>query len=170
VENYEIVIIGGGPAGLAAAAAAYDAGQRNVLILERDSLLGGILNQCIHNGFGLHTFHEELTGPEYAARYVRSRYLLGRDNRIQAQHNGPEHQPRQGRDGDEPQRRTVRNSGQRRIDAGHGLPRAQPRRAEYSGLPPRRHLQRGHGAAPGQHRGLHARPQASSSSAAAISA
>jgi NADPH-dependent 2,4-dienoyl-CoA reductase/sulfur reductase-like enzyme len=70
VKNYEIVIIGGGPAGLAAAAAAYDAGQRNVLILERDSLLGGILNQCIHNGFGLHTFHEELTGPEYAARYI----------------------------------------------------------------------------------------------------
>ena len=56
--NYELVIIGGGPAGLAAAAAAYDAGCRSILILERDTQLGGILNQCIHNGFGLHTFGE----------------------------------------------------------------------------------------------------------------
>ena len=70
MENYEIVIIGGGPAGLAAAVAAYDAGVTNILILERDKELGGILNQCIHNGFGLHTFHEELTGPEYAARFA----------------------------------------------------------------------------------------------------
>ena len=69
--KYEIVIIGGGPAGLAAAIAAYDAGCRSILILERDNQLGGILNQCIHNGFGLHTFGEELTGPEYAARFVR---------------------------------------------------------------------------------------------------
>ena len=65
----KIVIIGGGPAGLAAAAAAVEAGERDVLILERDTHLGGILNQCIHNGFGLHTFKEELTGPEYAARF-----------------------------------------------------------------------------------------------------
>ena len=71
MKKYDIVIIGGGPAGLAAASAAYDAGQKNILILERDNLLGGILNQCIHNGFGLHTFHEELTGPEYAARYIQ---------------------------------------------------------------------------------------------------
>ena len=69
--KYEIVIIGGGPAGLAAAIAAYDAGCRSILILERDNQLGGILNQCIHNGFGLHTFSEELTGPEYAARFAR---------------------------------------------------------------------------------------------------
>ena len=69
--KYEIVIIGGGPAGLAAAIAAYDAGCRSILILERDNRLGGILNQCIHNGFGLHTFGEELTGPEYAARFAR---------------------------------------------------------------------------------------------------
>ena len=69
--KYEIVIIGGGPAGLAAAIAAYDAGCRSILILERDNQLGGILNQCIHNGFGLHTFGEELTGPKYAARFAR---------------------------------------------------------------------------------------------------
>ena len=65
----DLVIIGGGPAGLAAAEAAVQAGARDVLLLERDVRLGGILNQCIHNGFGLHTFKEELTGPEYAARF-----------------------------------------------------------------------------------------------------
>lgn len=65
-----LIIIGGGPAGLAAAKSAYDAGERDILILEREDKLGGILNQCIHNGFGLHTFKEELTGPEYAARYI----------------------------------------------------------------------------------------------------
>ncbi len=69
-KKKELVIIGGGPAGLAAALAAYEKGIRDILILERDKELGGILNQCIHNGFGLHTFKEELTGPEYAARYV----------------------------------------------------------------------------------------------------
>lgn len=71
MKKYDIVIIGGGPAGLAAAAAARDHGIEGVLILERDRELGGILNQCIHNGFGLHTFREELTGPEYAARYEK---------------------------------------------------------------------------------------------------
>ena len=69
MKHVQILIIGGGPAGLAAAAAAYDAGEQDILILERDERLGGILNQCIHNGFGLHTFKEELTGPEYAARF-----------------------------------------------------------------------------------------------------
>ena len=69
----EIVIIGGGPAGMAAALGAleYGAAPEDILILERDAQLGGILNQCIHNGFGLHTFKEELTGPEYAGRYCR---------------------------------------------------------------------------------------------------
>ena len=70
-KKADLVIIGGGPAGLAAAAAARKEGLEDILIIERDVRLGGILNQCIHNGFGLHTFKEELTGPEYAARYIR---------------------------------------------------------------------------------------------------
>lgn len=68
--KYDIVIVGGGPAGLAAAASARKNGAESILILERDHELGGILNQCIHNGFGLHTFKEELTGPEYAGRFI----------------------------------------------------------------------------------------------------
>ena len=68
--NYDIIIIGGGPAGLAAAVAAYDAGEKDILILEREARTGGILNQCIHNGFGLTRFKESLSGPEYAARYI----------------------------------------------------------------------------------------------------
>ncbi len=69
MQHRDLVIIGGGPAGMSAAVAAYDAGVRDILILERDEALGGILRQCIHNGFGLHRFGEELTGPEYAYRY-----------------------------------------------------------------------------------------------------
>ena len=70
MKQVDVLILGGGPAGLAAAIAAYDAGCRNLLIVERDDRLGGILNQCIHNGFGLHTFQEKLTGPEYAQRFI----------------------------------------------------------------------------------------------------
>ena len=69
-NTYDIVIIGGGPAGLAAAISAYDNGAKDILILEREEKTGGILNQCIHNGFGLTRFKESLSGPEYAARFV----------------------------------------------------------------------------------------------------
>ena len=70
MKTYDLAIIGGGPAGLAAAVAAYDAGAENIVIFERDERLGGILNQCIHNGFGLTRFKESLSGPEYAARFI----------------------------------------------------------------------------------------------------
>lgn len=77
--RYDVVVIGGGPAGLAAAKSAYDNGAEKVLILERDKELGGILQQCIHNGFGLHKFKEELTGPEYALKYIN----MIKDSKIQ---------------------------------------------------------------------------------------
>ena len=77
IRDTEILVVGGGPAGLAAAIAAKKAGVDSILILERDKELGGILNQCIHNGFGLHTFKEELTGPEYAARFIDEAAELG---------------------------------------------------------------------------------------------
>lgn len=77
MRKCDIVIIGGGPAGLAAAISAKKNGADDILILERDKELGGILNQCIHNGFGLHTFKEELTGPEYAARFIEQVDELG---------------------------------------------------------------------------------------------
>lgn len=72
-----LVIVGGGPAGMSAAVAAHKAGVKDILILEREAHLGGILRQCIHNGFGLHKFGEELTGPEYAARYIEQVKALG---------------------------------------------------------------------------------------------
>ena len=70
VRNVKVAVIGGGPAGLAAAVECFEQGVKDVIIIERDFKLGGILQQCIHNGFGLHMFKEELTGPEYAQRYI----------------------------------------------------------------------------------------------------
>ncbi|MBQ7063858.1 MAG: FAD-dependent oxidoreductase [Firmicutes bacterium] len=77
MNKVDLVIIGGGPAGMGAAVAAYDAGVRDILVLERDHRLGGILEQCIHNGFGLHRFKEELTGPEYAWRFEKELHARG---------------------------------------------------------------------------------------------
>ena len=79
---YDLIVIGGGPAGLSAACAAWESGLRNILVVERDKELGGILNQCIHNGFGLHYFKEELTGPEYAGRFVEMLSRTGVEVRL----------------------------------------------------------------------------------------
>ena len=82
MKKYDVIVIGGGPAGLAAACAACEKGAKKVLVIERDKELGGILNQCIHNGFGLHRFKEELTGPEYARRFINQALDLNIEYRL----------------------------------------------------------------------------------------
>lgn len=82
MKTYDLVVIGGGSGGLSAAISAYDAGVKDILVLEKEAYLGGILLQCIHNGFGLHTFKEELTGPEYADRFVKELYKRPIDYRV----------------------------------------------------------------------------------------
>jgi len=84
MQSYDLVIVGGGSAGMAAAVSAYDKGIRSILLLEKDSCLGGILQQCIHNGFGLHEFKEELSGPQYAARFSKMLSERHIDARINA--------------------------------------------------------------------------------------
>lgn len=76
MKSHDLVIVGGGPAGLAAAVSAKENGINDILIIERDKELGGILNQCIHNGFGLHTFKEELTGPGICFPALLKKYSL----------------------------------------------------------------------------------------------
>lgn len=85
MESKDLVIIGGGSAGLAAAISAYDSGLRDILLIEKNYELGGILNQCIHNGFGLHRFKEELSGPEYASRYIVEFHNRGIDYLVNTQ-------------------------------------------------------------------------------------
>ena len=147
MRRHAIVIIGGGPAGLAAAASAAEHGEKDLLILERDRELGGILNQCIHNGFGLHTFQEELTGPEYAARYIEKVRQLGipclTDTMVL------DISPEKVVTAVSPSEGLFQIQAEA-VDPGDGMQGASEGRAESSGLPPGGNFYRRNGAAPGQ--------------------
>ena len=127
-NRYDVIVIGAGPAGLAAAEAAHKGGAGRILLLERDNTLGGILNQCIHNGFGLHYFKEELTGPEYAGRFIE----LVRKTNIEVKTDTM----------------VLAVTPEKRV---HGLPRTHARRHFHPGCTPGWRIHRGRGPAVSEH-------------------
>ena len=155
-EKIDLAVIGSGPAGLAAAAAAREAGCSRVVVLERDAEPGGILNQCIHNGFGLHYFKEELTGPEYAARFIQKAEEAGVE--IRSRHHGAGSlapaasvhtvNPRDGY-------RAIQARGG---DPRHGLPGTDAGRHRGAGKPACRGIHRRQRPAVHQYGGLHGGP------------
>lgn len=136
---YDLIVIGGGPAGLAAACSAWEGGLRRILIVERDKELGGILNQCIHNGFGLHYFKEELTGPEYAGRFIKMLADTGVEVRLDTmvlEVTADRQVHMVGKT-----TRLPGGAGQKHC-AGYGLPGADPRGHRYSRHPAGRGIHR----------------------------
>ncbi len=168
-NRYDLIVIGAAPPGWRRRGRA-QGGARRILLLERDNELGGILNQCIHNGFGLHHFKEELTGPEYAGRFIE---LVRKTNvEVQTGHDGA------GRAG--PERRvahramrstgTATGAGDRAVVLCHGLPRAHARRHFHPGRAPGGVFTAGAAQRLPEHGGLHGGPPRGDSGLAATSA